>query len=80
MDVSIQLSNDSGFPTGKKKKKIALTKIGIALQTKGNFFVAPCSCDHDERSVLLCICLISLLGSTIMFVLGWVRQSCSAVA
>ena len=60
LDVSVQLSNDSGFPNDKKKKEIALKKLGIALQTKGNFFVGPCSCDHNERFVLLCICLINL--------------------
>ncbi|CAM0883544.1 unnamed protein product [Alopecurus aequalis] len=35
LDVSVQLSNHSGFPTSEKQKKKALIELGRALQTKG---------------------------------------------
>ncbi|KAM0828260.1 hypothetical protein ACQ4PT_067662 [Festuca glaucescens] len=35
LDVSVELANDSGFPTGKKRKKNALRELGIALRTEG---------------------------------------------
>ncbi|XP_047056543.1 protein HESO1-like [Lolium rigidum] len=35
LDVSVELANYSGFPTGKKRKKNALRELGAALRTKG---------------------------------------------